>query len=162
MLTFLKSLFSGGLETPPPPPTGADAVPLAAAVLLLEAALMDEALEAVEEQAILTLLTQKFGCTRAEAHALLQEAESHMDEKDHFYHYAKILKDNLDEAGRTRIIEMLWGVVLADGEADDYETNLMRRISGLLYVSDRDSGEARKQVQERLARESTPSAVTSC
>lgn len=162
MLTFLRSLFSGGLETPPPPPTGPEAVPLAAAVLLLEAALMDESLEATEEQAILAVLGQKFGCSPAEAHALLQEAESHMDEKDHFYHYAKILKDNLDEAGRTRIIEMLWSVVLADGEADDYETNLMRRVSGLLYVSDRDSGEARKRVQERLVRESAPSAAAGC
>jgi uncharacterized tellurite resistance protein B-like protein len=79
-----------------------------------------------------------------------------MDEKDHFYHYTKILKDNLDDAGRVRIIEMLWGVVLADGDADDYETNLMRRICGLLYVSDKDSGEMRKQVQERIQRERDP------
>jgi uncharacterized tellurite resistance protein B-like protein len=154
MLAFVKSLFGGGGVMPQPvPPHGPDAVPLAAAVLLLEAALMDESLEAVEEQAILNILCQKFGCNRTEAHELLQEADSHMDEKDHFYHYTKVLKDNLDDAGRIRIVEMLWSVVLADGEADDYETNLMRRIAGLLYVSDQDSGAARKRVTEQQQRE---------
>jgi uncharacterized tellurite resistance protein B-like protein len=156
MFAFVKSLFSGNAGTPAAPPTGPEAAPLAAAVLLMEAALMDESFEATEEQAILNILCQKFHCTRAEAHELLQEADSHMDEKDHFYHYTKILKDNLDDAGRVRIIEMLWGVVLADGDADDYETNLMRRICGLLYVSDKDSGEMRKQVQERIQRERDP------
>ncbi len=162
MLNFVRSLFRANPEASPPPPTGPEAVPLAAAVLLLEAALMDESLEATEEKAILDILCQKFHCTRAEAHELLQDADSHMDEKDHFYHYTKILKDNLDDAGRARIIEMLWSVVLADGDADDYESNLMRRISGLLYVSDRDSGEARKRVQERLARESANPLPASC
>jgi len=162
MFAFVKSLFRGGSDVLPPQPTGPDAVPLAAAVLLLEAALMDEAFEATEEKAILDILCQKFSCTRAEAHELLQEADSHMDEKDHFYHYTKILKDNLDEAGRISIIEMLWNVVLADGDADDYEANLMRRICGLLYVSDKDGGEARKRVQERLARESGGALSAGC
>jgi uncharacterized tellurite resistance protein B-like protein len=162
MLAFVRSLFRSAPESLSSPPVGPEAVPLAAAVLLLEAALMDESLEATEEKAILDILCQKFHCTRADAHALLQEADSHMDEKDHFYHYTKVLKDNLDDAGRIRIVEMLWNVVLADGEADDYETNLMRRISGLLYVSDRDSGEARKRVQERLSRESAPPLPASC
>jgi uncharacterized tellurite resistance protein B-like protein len=156
MFALMRSLFRTGQDGPPPPPTGPDAVPLAAAVLLLEAALMDESLEATEEKVILDILCQKFNCTPAEARTLLQAADSSMEEKDHFYHYTKILKDNLDDAGRVRIIEMLWSVVLADGDADDYETNLIRRICGLLYINDKDSGAARKRVLERLARESGP------
>ena len=45
---------------------------------------------------------------------------------------------------------MLWEVAYADGALHDYESNLMRRLAGLLHVSDRDSGEARKRAIERL------------
>jgi len=48
------------------------------------------------------------------------------------------------------VIEMLWEVAYADGQLHDYEANLLRRITGLLYVSDRESGEARKRVLARL------------
>jgi uncharacterized tellurite resistance protein B-like protein len=48
------------------------------------------------------------------------------------------------------VIEMLWEVAYADGRLHDYEASLLRRVTGLLYVSDRDSGEARKRVLARL------------
>ena len=44
------------------------------------------------------------------------------------------------------MIEMLWHVVYVDGKIHDHEANLLRRVAGLLYVSDRESGEARKRV----------------
>ena len=50
------------------------------------------------------------------------------------------------------MIEMLWEVVYADGTLDDFESNMMRRVAGLLYVNDRESGEARKRVQARMTR----------
>jgi uncharacterized tellurite resistance protein B-like protein len=48
------------------------------------------------------------------------------------------------------LIEMVWEVAYADGELHDYEANLLRRLGGLLYVSDRERGEARKRVLARL------------
>lgn len=156
MLNYVRSLFTSQSEELPEPPSGLEAVPVAAAVLLLEAALMDDSLEAVEEQAILSLLAQKFHCTTVQAHELLMEAESHLDEKDHFYHYTKVIKDNLDENGRKGILEMLWEVILSDGDADEYETNLMRRMCGLLYINDKDSGDIKHRVQEKLARAAQP------
>ena len=48
------------------------------------------------------------------------------------------------------MIEMLWEVAYADGVLSKYEANLVRRIAGLIYVSDRDSGIARKRVMARL------------
>jgi uncharacterized tellurite resistance protein B-like protein len=47
------------------------------------------------------------------------------------------------------MIEMLWEVVYADGNVDHLEANLLRRVAGLLYVTDRESGEARKRVLDR-------------
>ena len=51
---------------------------------------------------------------------------------------------------RVGILELLWEVVYADGTLHDYEASLLRRVAGLLYVSDRESGEARLRVMERL------------
>jgi uncharacterized tellurite resistance protein B-like protein len=45
---------------------------------------------------------------------------------------------------------MLWEVAYADGQLHDYEASLLRRIAGLIYVGDRESGEARKRVLARL------------
>jgi uncharacterized tellurite resistance protein B-like protein len=45
---------------------------------------------------------------------------------------------------------MMWEVAYADGALHDYEASLLRRVTGLLYVSDRESGEARKRVLARL------------
>jgi uncharacterized tellurite resistance protein B-like protein len=47
-------------------------------------------------------------------------------------------------------MEMLWEVVFSDGEEDNYESNLMRRIAGLLYISDKESGDIRKKVMRDL------------
>ena len=48
------------------------------------------------------------------------------------------------------ILELLWEVGYADGQLHDYEASLLRRVAGLLYVSDRESGEARLRVMARL------------
>jgi uncharacterized tellurite resistance protein B-like protein len=64
--------------------------------------------------------------------------------------FTSAIKDGLDHAERVQLIEMLWEVVYADGQLHDYEASLLRRVSGLLYVSDRESGEARKRVLARL------------
>ena len=54
---------------------------------------------------------------------------------------------------RVGILELLWEVVYADGQLHDYEASLLRRVAGLLYVSDRESGEARLRVMGRLGTE---------
>jgi uncharacterized tellurite resistance protein B-like protein len=64
--------------------------------------------------------------------------------------HTRAIVDRFDEAERVGMIEMLWEVVYADGRVDDYEANLLRRVGGLIYVSDRDRGEARKRVEARL------------
>jgi uncharacterized tellurite resistance protein B-like protein len=60
------------------------------------------------------------------------------------------VKDNLDYESRVELMQMLWEVVFSDGQLDDFEANLVRRVSGLLYVTDQDSGRARKVALEQL------------
>jgi uncharacterized tellurite resistance protein B-like protein len=61
-----------------------------------------------------------------------------------------MINDNLEPEERATILEMLWEVAYADGVVHPYESNLVRRVAGLLYVTDHDSGAARKRVVERL------------
>jgi uncharacterized tellurite resistance protein B-like protein len=51
----------------------------------------------------------------------------------------------MDHDERIEVIEMMWGVILADGVIDDFEANLMRRMNGLLYVSGVESAAAKEK-----------------
>ncbi len=125
-------------------------VRLAAAALLVEAAMMDGTLDDLERASILSLLQDRFRLTTEEAGELLRDAETSVDRSTQLQPYARSIKDGFDYDERVGLIEMLWEVAYADGQLHDYESNLVRRICGLLYVSDQDSGAARKRALARL------------
>ncbi len=122
----------------------------ATAVLLAEAGLMDGDLGAEERACIVPLLTKRFTMDEASAGALLDRALGEAEETTNLYSWARRLKDGLDYDERVGLVEMLWEVVYADGVLHDYESNLMRRLAGLLYVEDQDSGAARKRAMDHL------------
>ena len=64
------------------------------------------------------------------------------------YNYSSINK-NFDHHKKILIIEALWEIVLSDGEIHDFESNLIRRLAGLLYISDVDSGNAKKRALDK-------------
>ena len=124
---------------------------LAVAALLVEAAHMDEHFEAAEQVQIRALLMARFELAEAQADRLMSRAERLVDESNQLYGFTRTVKDRFSYEERVELMEMLWQVSYADGELHDYEANLMRRIAGLLYVEDRDSGEARKRALRQLA-----------
>ena len=123
---------------------------LAAAALMVEAATMDDALDAAERARITSLVQSRFGLSPEDARDLVGEAERAAAASVEWHGFTRAIKEGFDDAERVELIEMLWEVAYADGELHDYEASLLRRIAGLLYVSDRDSGEARKRVLARL------------
>ena len=127
-----------------------DELHVAAAVLLVEAARMDDEFDPTERARIEALLAQRFGLEADESQALLAQAEQTAAETVEWQGFTQVIKDRLAPAERVSVIEMLWEVVYADGRLHDYEASLLRRITGLLYVSDWESGEARKRVLARL------------
>ena len=66
------------------------------------------------------------------------------------HRWAQAIKQAYSEEERVELIEKMWEVVYADGVLDDYEANLLRRVAGLIYVPDRESGQARQRVMARL------------
>jgi uncharacterized tellurite resistance protein B-like protein len=122
---------------------------LAAAALMVEAATMDDRFDADERVRIGQLVQDRFGLSADEAADLIAEAEQAVSASVQWHGFTSAIKDGFDHAERVELIEMLWEVAYADNELHDYEASLLRRIAGLLYVTDRESGEARKRVLAR-------------
>ncbi len=123
---------------------------LAAAALMVEAARLDNSFDDVERERIEALLQTHFALAPEEAKALLTAGQEASDGSVQWQGFTRSIKNGFDQDERISIIEMLWEVAYADGELHDYEASLIRRITGLLYVPDRESGEARKRVLARL------------
>lgn len=123
---------------------------LAAAALLVEAALLDGRMDDAERRHIHHLLRERFQLDPGEADELMAEAVAAVTNAVELHGFTKAVKDAFPESDRVRLIEMLWEVAYADGHLHDYEANLVRRVAGLLYVSDQDSGTARKRALARL------------
>ena len=96
------------------------------------------------------VLAEKFALTADETTSLIEMAESRQQDAVEISTFTRAIKEGYPSERRVEVIEMLWEVVLADGELHAYEANLLRRIGGLIYVSDRENGEARQRVAERL------------
>lgn len=125
-----------------------DAEKLAAAALMVEVATQDGDYDQDERKVIESILVNKLRLSSEDALELLAIAEDKQSQSIQILSFTKEIKNHFDDQGRAHIMEMLWGVVFADGEEDAYESNLMRRIAGLLYISDKESGEIRKKVMQ--------------
>lgn len=147
MMDRLKKLFSGEKK---PEQLKEDELELAAAALLVEAAVMDGTFDETERAVVLALLMERFELSDSDAQQLLTDAEDAIAKSNELYTLTRTVKDNFDHDQRIGLIEMLWQVAYADGEVHDYESNLVRRLAGLLYVTDRESGEARKRVVAQI------------
>jgi uncharacterized tellurite resistance protein B-like protein len=123
---------------------------LAAAALMVEAARLDDDFDTEERARIEALLQDRFALSATEAADLLEAGEKASDDSIEWQGFTRKIKDGFEPEERVALIEMLWEVAYADGMLHDYEASLIRRITGLLYVSDRESGEARKRVLTRL------------
>ena len=149
MLDRLKSMFSQDVDSDAARAHGPDELQLAAAALLVEAARMDDDYDAEERALIGSLVRERFQLDAADTEALLAAADAATEDMVEVYGFARRVKDAFEHDERVQMIEMLWEVVYADGEIHDHEANLLRRVAGLIYVSDRESGDARKRVLDR-------------
>jgi uncharacterized tellurite resistance protein B-like protein len=128
-----------------------DSMPLqvAVAALMVQAATMDDRFDATERAAIERLLALRFGLKADAVRTLLATAEGAAERSNQLYGFVRTVVEQLSNEGRIQIVEMLWEVAYADGKLDPDEDALLRRLAGLLYVSDYDRGAARKRVLQR-------------
>jgi len=146
MFDAIRKMFSGGedktAEDQPSPE-------LAAAVLMVQAALADHEFSTEEREKICLILREGFRLSPEAADATLAQAEQVAETAVGHHRYTQIVKD-MPLEHRKIFMTHLWMVALADGKKDDAEDALLRRLSPLLALSDRDRTDARREA-ERLA-----------
>ncbi len=151
MVNRIKALFNSlKNENSPEAASAFSDKDIAAAALLVEAACMDGNLDPREQHTIQNLLIERFHLDEEEADELFAVAQAAKEDASHLMRFTRTLKDHYSEGERIQLIEMMWEVAFADGIIHDFEDNLIRRIAGLIYVSDRARGEAKKRVQARF------------
>jgi uncharacterized tellurite resistance protein B-like protein len=121
----------------------------ALAALLIETARSDDHVAAREQGLIQRLLARRFGLTTEEVVELVAAAERGTVQATDLFRFTRTVVENFSEAERVGVIEMLWDVAYSDGALSGDEDALIRRVAGLIYVSDRDRGEAKGRARER-------------
>jgi len=119
----------------------------AAAALMVHVASLDGDLTDAKRDKLHAVLEAQYGLDRVATDELIAAATQDDREAVDFYHFTSLLMRTLDEAGRLRIVEMLWEMVFADGVVSEFEQNVMWRVADLLAVSGRD----RIALRERVA-----------
>ena len=117
--------------------------------LLIHAAKIDDNYTDVEKEIIKKALISLNAITPNEAEELLKQAEKIEQESNQIVAFTREIKKNSMEF-RLKIIEILWKIVYSDGSSDSYESNLIRRVCGLLYISDRDSGMIKLKIKNSM------------
>ena len=119
------------------------------AALLIHAAKIDENYTEAEKTIIKKALMELGLIKLNEANELLIEAEKKEQDSNQILEFTQQIKKYPIEF-RLKIIEILWKIVYSDGTNDNYESNLIRRICGLLYVPDIESGKIKSKVRDTI------------
>ena len=119
-------------------------------ILLIEACQIDGETGQEEVQYIKKLLINKFNFSEIDADENINTALNDNNKRIEIFSQIKIILNEMDHQERIEVIQMMWGVILADGIIDDFEANLMRRMNGLLYISGIESAYAKKRALDEL------------
>ena len=119
--------------------------------LMIEAAYTDGTIGESELKKIKFSLVNVFDEDTEEVDLVLDEAIKNKNNSKSLYYYTSFINKNFDSDKKLLLIESLWEIVLSDGEIHDFESNLIRRLAGLLYISDVNSGNARKRALDKLS-----------
>ena len=116
------------------------------AALLIHAAKVDENYSDIEKKIIKEALINLNNINSDQAEELMKLAEKKEEESNQMLEFTREIKKHPMEF-RLKIIEIIWKIVYSDDVSDNYESNLIRRICGLLYISDKDNGIIRTKVK---------------
>jgi len=119
------------------------------AALLIHAAKIDDNYTDIEKEIVKNALINLNVTSPNEVEELLKKAEKKEQESNQIIEFTREIK-KYPMKYRLKIIEILWKIVYSDGADDNYESNLVRRVCGLLYISDRDSGIIKLKVKSSM------------
>ena len=112
--------------------------------LLIHAAKIDEIYSEKEKNIILNFIKNNIEDKKS-VEEVLKESEKLEENSNQLLNFTRIIKESSLELKRG-IVEQLWKILISDNNVDLYESNLMRRICGLIYFSDKESGEIKMKL----------------
>ena len=118
------------------------------AALLIHVAKIDENYEDKEKEIIRKTLIE-LGATISNIDKLIADASVIEENSNQILNFTREVK-NAPESDKIRIIESLWKIIYSDDNADMYETNLMRRLAGLLYINPKIMGDLKEKIKQEL------------
>ena len=128
--------------------TSSSLIEEAVAVLLLRAANIDGKKDAKEIDAIKKLIIKQFNYDEQKTNALIDSASDKEESSTDLFEWSKIINDHYDLDSKKIVFSMMCEIICADGLIDPFESNFIRRLSGLLYISDKEAGIIKKQVMK--------------
>jgi uncharacterized tellurite resistance protein B-like protein len=115
--------------------------------LLIHAAKIDENYTENEEEIIKKTLLE-LGAKKDTVTQTIKDAVSVEENSNQILDFTKEVK-NLSETDKIKIIEAMWSIIYSNNEADIYETNLMRRLAGLLYIDNKTMGDIKNKIKNK-------------
>ena len=116
------------------------------AALLIHAAKIDEDYSK-EEESIIRQYLLKIGANKTDIEDIITKAKKIEENSNQILDFTKEIK-NMNENDKIKIIKTLWKIIFSNKEADIYETNLMRRLAGLLYIDSKIMGDIKEQIKK--------------
>jgi len=120
------------------------------AALLVHAAKIDENYEDKEREIIKKTLIE-LGAENSKIDKMVSDAEVIEANSNQILDFTKEVK-SMSEVDKIKIVKSLWKIIYSDNSADIYETNLMRRLAGLLYMDAKTMGELKKTIKKELSK----------
>ena len=119
---------------------------IAVVALLISTAKYDGNFDDSEKLEIQKLIESYFSLSSQKTDDLFKAAEKLESEANDLQQFTRSLNEVLNEEEKLKIMELIWKIVMADGVIDNYEENLVRRLSGLLYLQDKDIGNIKNKL----------------
>ena len=114
--------------------------------LLVHAAKIDENYTEKEEEIIIKTLIE-LGLEKENISKTIKEAKIIEENSNQILDFTKEVK-NLNEQDKIKIIKSMWSIIYSNKDADIYETNLMRRLAGLLYIDNKTMGDIKEKIKQ--------------
>lgn len=130
--------------------SAADAVHVAACALLLDIAYADGEFTAPERAHLQAVLARHFSLSPEDGRALIELCEAERKQAVDHFQFTRVLRENYDLGQKMVLAEIMWGLVLADGEVADHEHYLTRKIANLLELEPGYLSTAKAAAQSRI------------
>tara|TARA_B100001027_G_C16164233_1_gene283989 strand:+ start:283 stop:693 length:411 start_codon:yes stop_codon:yes gene_type:complete len=120
------------------------------AALLIHAAKIDQNYSIIEEEIIKKTLIE-IGANNENVGEIIDNGKKIEENSNQILDFTKEVK-NMEEENKIKIVETLWKIIYSNNDADIYETNLMRRLTGLLYIDSKLMGDIKQRIKKEISK----------